>query len=205
MDLKITTLKVGDLPTNTYIGRIGSEAFLVDPGDDADAIIDELRSQKIKLKYILLTHAHFDHVLALDEIKKSFPEAFIVLHEDDVKLLHELPAQGIFSGHVYKKITSEVFAVSEGVSLPFGQENIRVLATPGHTIGSVSFFITGNLFSGDTLFYHTYGRLDLPHSAPKKMKDSLLKLLSLPKETRVFPGHGRPTTVKSEREFFGLK
>lgn len=205
MDLKITTLKVGDLPTNTYIGQIDNEVFLVDPGDDAKVIISEIKNRHANLKYILLTHGHFDHVLALDEIKNAFPKSTIVLHKDDVELLHDLPAQGVYNGQIYEKITSVISAVSDGMSLPFANKSITVIASPGHTIGSVCFLISDVLFSGDTLFYHTYGRLDLPYSAPEKMKESLVKLLSLPGEIKVFPGHGKTTTIESEKIFFGLK
>ncbi|MDD3481020.1 MAG: MBL fold metallo-hydrolase [Patescibacteria group bacterium] len=201
MDLK--TLKVGELPTNCYIGVLGNgDAFVVDPGDEAARIIEELEKTKgINLRYVLLTHGHYDHVLAVDDLAIKYPQASVVIHEEDIKLFQELSAQGIFVKKILHNPKAEVVAVSEGSTLKFGDEIIKIIHTPGHTKGSVCYYLGDTLFSGDTLFYHTYGRIDLPWSDPGSMKESIDKLLHLPDKTRVLPGHGKETTIGEEQKF----
>lgn len=201
MKIDVKTYTVGSLETKTYLVTSGKEALVIDPGEESKELYLELEKKDIFLRYILLTHGHFDHVLGLDRIKALFPDADIVIGEDDVELIKNIPAQGVFVGQKLSGVKSEPFPVADGAILPLGETSIKVISTPGHTKGSVCYLIADHLFSGDTLFYHTYGRIDLPYSEPGEMKNSLFKLFLLPEETLVLPGHGRPTTIGEEKEF----
>jgi glyoxylase-like metal-dependent hydrolase (beta-lactamase superfamily II) len=205
MGIKISCISVGDIRTNCYLGLDKSgNGFLVDPGGEAEKILNLLsKENNLKLKYILLTHAHYDHVLALDTIKEAYPKADIILAENDLNFLRMVPEQGIFEKKFLGPIKSEVVSVSEGDFLPFGEENIRVIETPGHTPGGACYQIEGYLFSGDTLFYHTIGRTDLPGASKEKMATSLDKLLRLDEKIKVLPGHGESTTIMEEKKFWG--
>jgi glyoxylase-like metal-dependent hydrolase (beta-lactamase superfamily II) len=200
--MHIRKLVVGDLRANCYIVNIGDETLVVDPGEEAARIIEELENNHdLNLRYLLLTHGHFDHVMAVDDLSVKYPHLSVLIHEDDIKLLRETTEQGLFVGKLLHKVSAEVVAVSDGSSIPFGDLNIKTMHTPGHTKGSVCYQLGDYLFTGDTIFYHTYGRIDLPWSEPSEMKDSIDKILHLPENIKILPGHGRETAVKEERDF----
>lgn len=194
--MKIETIKVGEYRTNCYLVREGQEAFLVDPGFDAENILDALNG--LDLKFILLTHGHFDHVLAVDKIKEQYPKVDVYINEKDIFLLDDLMEQGMFVGKLLHFFKSSVVAFGENDSLNFAGKTIRVIETPGHTPGGNCYLISSNLFSGDTLFYHTYGRVDLPYSNKDQMLKSLKKLSKLPENTKIWPGHGKNSTINEE-------
>lgn len=200
LDLKIQKFVVGQEKTNCYIVSLESgETIIIDPGDDAAMLVNEIQKiNKVRLKYILLTHGHFDHVMAVDDLVYKYPGVSLIIDEKDVKLLASVKKQGEYWGKSFPDVSSKATPVSDGSTLPFGSHTIEVLETPGHTKGSVCFKIENNLFSGDTIFYHTYGRIDLPWSSPADMKDSIGRVLALPKETNIYPGHGKETTVEEE-------
>lgn len=202
--MKIQTIVVGKLKTNCYLVSVKSgETFIVDPGDEAEKILPELKKiAYCDLKYILLTHGHFDHVLAVDALKKEYPGAKVIAHENDLLQIRRLTEQGVFIGTFLRPLKSEIIAISDQAILPFGGEKIKVIATPGHSPGSVCYLYQNNLFSGDTLFWHTYGRTDLPESSAEKMAKSLPKLLKMPQNIKVFPGHGRVTSIGEEKRFW---
>lgn len=201
--MEITKYSHGELESNCYLVTSGGEALVTDPGDRIDGLVEAIQGTDSFLRYILLTHGHYDHVLGVDWLKKSFPTVSVVIGEGDVPLLKSLPEQGEFFGARLPEILAEPVGVTDGSILPFGDEVIKVLTTPGHTKGSVCYEVAGNIFTGDTLFYHTYGRIDLPHSEPGEMKESLKKLFALPGELKVYPGHGPTTTLKEEKDFYG--
>ncbi|PIS28843.1 MBL fold metallo-hydrolase [Candidatus Saganbacteria bacterium CG08_land_8_20_14_0_20_45_16] len=167
--MEIKTIKVGMLQTNCYIliDDKSNEAVVIDPGDEAEKILPELEG--LIVKFVLLTHAHYDHVGALEAVLRA-------------------------TGAPLRKDEEEI---------TFGQETLTVIKTPGHTSDGVCFYAQAHnyLFAGDTLFYGMYGRTDLPTSSPREMVLALKKLAELPPETNVFSGHGRPTTIKQEKEF----
>jgi glyoxylase-like metal-dependent hydrolase (beta-lactamase superfamily II) len=200
--ITLRKLTVGDHRTNCYLINIGDETAVIDPGEDAALIVAELEhNHQVNLRYILLTHGHFDHVMAVDDLVIKYPHVSVLIHEDDIKLLRETVEQGLFVGKKLHRVTSEVVAVSSGSEMPFGSTNIKVIHTPGHTKGSVCYQIGEYLFTGDTIFYHTYGRIDLPWSEPSEMKDSIDKVLGLPDSLRILPGHGRESTIEEEKKF----
>ncbi len=197
MDLKVNLVKVGPERTNCYIVSARNDYLVVDPGADAEKIL-ELIPAGAKLHYILLTHGHFDHVGGVDGIKSKFPDTPVMLSEEDVKLYEEVPEQGVFVGQILKKPKAELEAIRGGEFLPLAEDEIEVIATPGHTPGGVCYRIDKYLFTGDTLFYHTIGRTDLPFSDENEMRVSLDLLAHLDRKLVVYPGHGRESTICEE-------
>jgi glyoxylase-like metal-dependent hydrolase (beta-lactamase superfamily II) len=175
-------------PSNGYFVVLDQQrvAAFVDPGGSAGNIIGTLRRSPVALQYILVTHKHHDHTDALAEVRAAFPDARVVVHRLDG------PALGTAA--------RDAIAIDDGDILPFGDGELRLLHTPGHTDGSSCFIYEGNVFTGDTLFAGSvggvfgdrFGYRDLLHSASSK-------IFSLPDDTVVFPGHGPPSTIGEER------
>jgi hydroxyacylglutathione hydrolase len=186
MQPKIFQFEIGPMQNLCYlVSDENNSAVLIDPGFDAEKIISAIQENKIKVKYILLTHSHFDHIRAIPELKKSLNIPI---------LCHPNENPSISFNSIYQDEIIEV-----------GNLKIKVIETPGHSRGSVCFLIGDNLFSGDTLFYHSFGRTDLPEGNENEMLNSLKKLFELPKETQVYPGHdygAKTTTIGEEKEFF---
>lgn len=174
-------LVVGPLETNCYIlaARAGGEAVVIDPGEEGERILEALKEDGLKLKYIINTHGHFDHVGA-DAYLKEATRAAICLHPDDALVKPDIV------------LTDGQFLEIEGIS-------ITIIETPGHSGGSVSLLVDGKLFTGDLLFSGSVGRMDLPGGSFEALSDSLRKISSLPKETEVYPGHGPETTLGQEK------
>lgn len=202
-NMQIESVSVGMLGTNCYLlrgGADGKEAVIVDPGDSGRQIAGLLLKQGVTPAAILLTHAHYDHILGVNEIVSAFPglKVYIGEHEKDMVENPELNC-GFVRGDC--RICPDVW-VRDGEILPFSFAGIRVIETPGHTRGSVCYYVpeVSALFAGDTLFYESYGRTDLPTGSEDSLFRSLKKLLSsLPDETRVYPGHGPATTIEHEK------
>lgn len=191
-ELKIRTW-IGD-PTNCYIilDEESKETMVIDPAGDCDKIVDMLEILKAKLKYIYLTHCHGDHIGAVTELKNRCGGRI---------LIHRLDSEGLndktinLSGVVVDLPEIELEAdsrVDDGDLLHLGNLEFKVIHTPGHTKGGSSLYCEKEkcLFSGDTLFRGTWGRTDLPTSSREEIMDSIVnKLMKLPDETIVYPGH----------------
>ncbi len=180
------------------------EAIVVDPGGDADRILDVVRANRLDVKQVLHTHAHFDHVLGTREVKEG-TGAKIRLHPGDDFLYQSLPMQASWLG---MRIEKDVLPVDEPLrhqeTITFGKAGTLVLHTPGHTPGSCCFSLrTGEgmlLLSGDTLFQSSVGRTDLPGGDQDALFESIRReLLPLDDDTRVICGHGPETTIGRER------
>ena len=195
---KIERLTVGPIQTNCYLYLDGDRAYVIDPGDEAPAIRQALQDLDAKDYVVLLTHAHFDHIMALNDLAPSA----IYAHVQEIPALRD--ARQNLSGDIGRCFCTdkEVTSLADGdVVGPF-----CALHTPGHRPGCLCFYDReeGVLFSGDTLFASGYGRLDLPGAQPEKMEGSLRRLLALPASTRVYPGHGGATTIGREAKGYIL-
>lgn len=184
--VEIKKFVLGALENNVYLLIKGKDSVLIDCEQPA-VILRYLEKNGLKLRMILLTHGHFDHVHGLEEIKER-TGAEVLVNKKDVGLQ--------YGGEI---ITDKFFV--EGQAIKFGGEEIKVIFTPGYTPGSVCFLVGNNLFSGDTLFKQGVGRTDLPGGNTRELKQSLRRLLALPPETKVYPGHGEDTSVYKEKLF----
>ncbi len=198
MDIK--TLAVGPLETNCYVvsDEATGEAMVIDPGDEPDRIIE--LSGGLDVKYIVLTHAHFDHAGAVPELKEA-TGASIALHPADKAAYSTVTEQAAFWGFQSDPMPEPDIMLAEGDELSLGGTTLRVLHTPGHSPGCICLVGGGVLFSGDTLFKGSVGRTDLPGSSIGELKASFRRLLELPPETAVLPGHGPATTIAGERSY----
>lgn len=201
--IELRQCTVGMVMTNCYIlmNRETREAVMVDPGDQAAQLLQLLAREKVTLKAILLTHGHFDHMLAVPELREATGAAVYAAREEDT-LLHDTEAN-LTGSWLRKPMTLEADRLlTDGEAFTQAGCRFRMLLTPGHTAGSCCYYAEeqGWLFSGDTLFRESYGRLDLPTARPAAMGRSICdRLLVLPPETEVYPGHGEATTIEHER------
>lgn len=194
---------VGPFQTNSYLllCKKTGEAAIIDACDEADELLAMIEAHKAKVVWLLQTHGHLDHVAALDDLKKA-TGAPIVLHAAEVPLYEQVEMQYRLFGLPPRPSPPppDRFVV-EGETLQVGELSIRVLETPGHTPGGISFLAEQTLFSGDTLFQSSIGRSDLPGGDHRVLMRSLQRLVRLDPATEVFPGHGPPTTIEREARF----
>lgn len=192
----------GILGSNTYILWDGGskEAAIIDAGSRPSLIDGIIKEQELKVKYIILTHAHFDHIYYLPEYRSAFPQAKTVLHELDNEIIGNprLNASVLFgSERAFEKAD---ITVREGDWLYLGDEKLIIMSTPGHTEGSICILAGDMLFSGDTLFYDGFGRTDLGAGSVSDMAASIERLYGLDENITVYPGHGTKTTIGREKE-----
>lgn len=204
MPIRVIQQTVGVFSENTYfvLDEESKEGFVVDPGDEADLLLDLVARHEIDLKYILNTHAHLDHVGAVRAFQDALQIPFY-LHPEERGLLAALPAQAAMFGlPPLEDPLPPDHDLCEGqiLRLAGGALEVKVLETPGHSPGSVSFLVGNSLLSGDVLFMDSIGRTDLPGGDTQQLLDSIhRKVLTLPDETAVYPGHGPATTIGRER------
>ena len=199
--MKIIQNVLGDLETNCYIliDEDTSEAAVIDPADEAETLRDAIEGAGATLRYILLTHGHRDHTLAAPMLHEMFPDAAVYIHPADKGQV------GIYRYPMEEKIGGDLKFYDDGDTLPLGKLTIEVILTPGHTGGSVCLKCAEGerqaLFTGDTLFSGSMGRIDLPGARPDLMMGSLAKLKRLPGDYEVYPGHMETTTLERERNY----
>ncbi|MCD7732751.1 MAG: MBL fold metallo-hydrolase [Oscillospiraceae bacterium] len=196
--MQITTIPdMGDFATNAYIVSSGNTAVLIDAPCDTERITDKLGD--LNLEAVLLTHGHVDHISAAGELKKKTGCKVMISHEDEPMLRSsKLCCADYFSVPFYPCEGAECFSDSD--ELKFGDMTFKVVSTKGHTAGSVSFIIDDIIFSGDTLFAGSIGRIDIGGSTFRDIISSIDKLYKLAdgKNMRVLPGHGSETDLYSE-------
>lgn len=199
----IKTLPLGPIEANTYIvidEESGSTA-IIDAGDFSKKLLEMLSDEKIKkIEYILLTHGHFDHIDGVPELKKRFPDAKIAIHEADAPCLYDnsLSLARSFGKLTSKKVKADIL-LHDGDILPLGKSEIKVIHTPGHTLGGVTYVTDDAMFTGDTLFFMSIGRTDFPGGSYEVLNDSVCRLFDLDGEFTVYPGHDRKTSLDYER------
>jgi len=199
----LDSAEVGRVQCNCYV--VGCEktreGIIIDAGGDADIIMELVKRRGLAIKYYICTHAHFDHVEGLKDMVLHM-KAPVLLHEEDLPLYSDLPAQGALFGMALDPTPPCSHFVKEGEKIRFGELEITVLHTPGHSPGSISLQCGDSVFTGDTLFAGSIGRTDLPGGSYERLIQSAKeKLMSLDDAVRFYPGHGPATTCGEEKKF----
>ena len=193
----INTFTAGPIDANNYLLTDNDEAVLIDCSEAKPEVLSALKGKK--LKFILLTHGHFDHVLGVNEMREKTGAKVLINKEDVVRMNESADIMRTFGVQGVETPKADDF-LNDGDTLKFGNTEIKVIATPGHTQGCVCYLIDGKLFSGDTLFKESVGRCDLPGGNFQKLSDSVKnRLFTLDDNTIVYPGHGPETTIGHEK------
>jgi glyoxylase-like metal-dependent hydrolase (beta-lactamase superfamily II) len=201
MSMQITRLVVGPLQVNCYVVEDPKtkEAVVIDPGDDAAAILQVVKSRGLTVKYIVNTHAHFDHVGANKQVKDA-TGAEILIHKEDDVLLGQAADQARMFGMTAPSSPKADRYVKHGDVITAGEVSLRVLHTPGHSSGGISLAGGGVVFTGDALFAGSIGRTDLMGGDLMTLITSIKdNLMTLPDGTVVLSGHGPQSTIGEER------
>jgi len=194
--------EVGMLLSNSYVLYDNSslDAVIIDAGDDAWKVLETVQRRRLKVSGIYATHCHFDHVLAVDELRQALSCGFYI-HPDDEEMLASMKERAkTFLGIEVPEPPKPDGFIEEGHSIQVGDLSLSVLHTPGHSEGSVCYEAGNLVFTGDTLFRRSIGRTDTPGGDSRKIVQSILdKLFVLPDNTKVLPGHGQSTTILEEK------
>ncbi|WP_433743127.1 MBL fold metallo-hydrolase [Falsibacillus pallidus] len=203
--MKWSRLPLGPIQTNCYIlADEDKKCLIFDPGDEGEVLIGWIRKRGLEPKAILLTHAHFDHIGAVDVIREHY-KIPVYVHEKEAKWLMDPALNGSQFFNMIDPVRvkpADEFIAKEG-ELKIGNFTLNVLETPGHSPGSVSYYLRdeGVIFSGDVLFQQSIGRTDLPGGDQKLLLKTIHeKLLVLPENTLVLSGHGPETLIEDEMD-----
>jgi glyoxylase-like metal-dependent hydrolase (beta-lactamase superfamily II) len=201
--LQVEMLIVGPLSSNCYI--VWDEgikiAAIIDPGEDGKDIINKVDELELDVKYILATHGHFDHVGAVAQLKKLIDVEFLA-HKDDFFFIEDGENAARRWGFIIDQPPKPDRFIEDGDIIKLGNYELKVLHTPGHSPGGVSFLHNNMVFCGDTLFQGSIGRTDFRMGSFEELKQSIItRLYSLPDKTIVFTGHGPSTTIGDEKEY----
>lgn len=200
MDITIETMVVGDIQTNCYLVTCQGtgESFIIDPGDEYEKINRVITRKKVKPSFIVNTHGHIDHIK--EDGSFHLP---VYIHRLDAECLHNQDKNlSSFLGAV-RVIDVEPLILEDGDTIRIGKVQFEVIHTPGHSPGSICLKTGKVVFTGDTLFCGGCGRTDLPGGSEECLFDSIKKkLLILPEETVIYPGHGPSSTIGEEKRYF---
>lgn len=214
--VKVISVSVGPLATNCYIvyNEENRKAIIIDPGDEAIKIFDEVKKHKLSVELVLATHGHTDHICAIPRLKKILEDYYDDIHKGTTRFVPCLIHRADIYWVDFAKDIAETLGlrlekpveftgyICEETILNSDAFKINVIFTPGHTEGSVSFLIQEYLFSGDTIFKCSIGRTDLDGGSYDKIIKSIKnKIFVLPDNTIIYPGHGEQTTVGYEKKF----
>lgn len=200
--MKVITVKVGGMDVNCYLAVCDKtkEAAIIDPGDEGVKIIDRVKKEGLTVKYIIDTHGHADHIAANGAVKAVF-DAPLLIHAADEPMLAS-PKKNLsmfFMEPVISPAANQL--LREGDVIEIGEERLTVLHTPGHTPGGISLAGGGLVFCGDTLFAGSIGRTDFPGGSFEQLIGGIKdKILTMPDDVKVYPGHGPATSVGWERQ-----
>ncbi|MEE3348638.1 MAG: MBL fold metallo-hydrolase [Candidatus Gastranaerophilaceae bacterium] len=201
--MNITTYIAGPIDANNYLiyDESTRDAVLIDCSDYREDILNEVKQKGLNVKYILLTHGHFDHILGVNEMKKAL-NVKAGIAKADIILLEHTPEMCEMFGIPPEEPQIADFTFDSDTKLSIGNNQIQILYTPGHTEGGVSYLIEDNLFCGDTLFKGSFGRTDLPGGDFKAIVNSIKNtLFKLDDNINVYPGHGESTTIGYEKKY----
>jgi len=199
--LDIKRLILGPLETNCYIvyDKVSKEAAIFDPANDCDKIIAVINEEKLFPKYIVITHAHFDHISALDDLREAYDAKICISIDDKDALNNKNQCLCTYFGCEAPRSKADII-INDGDAIYLGDNKILFIKTPGHTIGSICAYFDNSLISGDTIFYESVGRTDLPGGNRAKLISSIKeKIFTLPSCTDIYPGHGEKTTIDHEK------
>jgi len=201
--MKVYPLPVGGYQTNCYILSVGERAVIVDPGDEGNKIVTYLETNGLKPEAILITHGHFDHIGALEEIQKKYG-VHVYVHKNEAAYLTNPELNLSFrpgrSGISIEDLPLKV--IEEDGSMELLGKEVQALHVPGHSLGSVVFYVpeAGFAMVGDVLFKSSIGRSDFPNGNHEQLISGIKsKLMTLPEDTIVYPGHGGATLIGTEK------
>ena len=199
--MNIANIPMGGLGANCYVISSAGVAAVIDPGEECFALERFADSTDLDIKYILLTHGHFDHIGGVAYLKSRFPEAEVCIGKEDAPMLTSprLSLGEMFG--ISHPVSAADKTLEDGDTLTLGRLTLGVIHTPGHTPGGVVYTVENVAFTGDTLFSGSIGRCDFPGSDITLMQSSLKRLCRLPADTTLYPGHGSATTLGRELKF----
>lgn len=197
--MKVISEKFGSMDNNCslIIDEKTNQSALVDCNEFSQKMIDMIGDTD--LKYILLTHGHFDHIIGVKSVKEKYGAQVVISKEDEPMLNSAKLSLAVFCNAPQNNVDADII-VKDGDEITLGETKIKVMATPGHTSGSVCYIAENCIFSGDTLFYCSCGRTDFPSGSPEQMMSSLKKLKALDGDYKVYTGHNNLTTLDFERK-----
>ncbi len=192
---------VGPLDTNAYVisDDETKKALVVDPGDEPDRILDYIKDKGLEVTAIVCTHAHFDHIGGIGDIKNE-TGAKVVLHKEDMETYATAKDHAAFWGYSVDDLPQPDGYIDEGDEVELGNVRLKVLHTPGHSPGGICLYGEGVLITGDTIFQGSVGRTDFPGGSVEMLKKSFKRIIDFPEETKIYSGHGPETSVGRERK-----
>ena len=198
--MTIECIETGDFCTDTYLIIEGKSAIVVDPGDDYERIMSRLDALGANAEYVLVTHAHFDHIGAVASFSANGAKVYIAEVDYNILIQNDFYVDLGFFGNKVERFDADRL-LRDGDSFEICNHHFSVIATPGHTPGGVCFCLDEKyIFSGDTLFYLSVGRTDFPLCSHSDLIQSIKKLFALKGDYTVYPGHGKSTTLDFERK-----
>ncbi len=200
--MKIYCYENGPFMVNTYlvVNEKEKRAFVIDPGQDISGVTRRVQESSLTVEGILATHGHIDHVSGVNRLKSLYKVPFYI-NRRDAELLQMIPSQARMFGVANTGVPEIDQYLAEDGEIELAGFKIKLLFTPGHSAGSISFQIGNTVFSGDTLFNYSIGRTDLPGGSYHTLIQSIkTKILTLPDETAIYPGHGPGTTIGVEKK-----
>jgi hydroxyacylglutathione hydrolase len=196
----IKNIIVGPLGVNCFViaDEKTKKAAVVDPGDEPDMIMEIIKKNGFIVEYIICTHGHFDHVGAVSDIKKE-TGANVLIHKEELVIYNAALDMAAFWGYNIDPLPEPDIFVKDEDIIDIGDLQFKVLHTPGHSPGGICLYGNNILITGDTLFEGSVGRTDFYGGDIEKLKQSFKRLMTLPDDTRVLPGHGPETTIGREK------
>ncbi|MDP4120621.1 MAG: MBL fold metallo-hydrolase [Bacillota bacterium] len=198
----VNTYVVSDMETKCYLlfDEKSGEMAVVDPGGYSDALLNEIEKNGKNLKYILLTHGHFDHIGIASELKSKYNAKIVCNKAENELIKSELMNLSKFFGKMKETVIPDILLNANDIVL-LGSTKIKIISTPGHTVGSSCYLAENILFSGDTIMKETIGRTDFPTGDYHQMMNSVKKIAAMPDELNIYPGHGEKSILQHEKKY----